>query len=103
MLAAHGLLGVTQCYLRRCDEILPPVGCKTHSPCSQLHARLAGAIADSAGGLLPHRFTPYRSTGALSGADTEAGILSVAVVVKQQLPVVCPHLLFREATLPANP
>lgn len=29
-----------------------------HSPCSQLHARLAGDIAASAGRLLPHRFSP---------------------------------------------
>ena len=33
---------------------------ETHSPCSQLHARLAGCIAETAGGLLPHPFTPYR-------------------------------------------
>jgi len=29
-----------------------------HSPCSQLHARPAGDIAATAGGLLPHRFSP---------------------------------------------
>ena len=68
-LAVHGLLGVTQLHLHRCDEILSPVGYKTHSPCSQLHARLAEIIADPAGGLLPHRFTPYPSPITLSGAD----------------------------------
>jgi len=31
----------------------------THSPCSQLHARLADCISATAGGLLPHPFTPY--------------------------------------------
>lgn len=29
-----------------------------HSPCSQLHARLAGDITASAGRLLPYRFSP---------------------------------------------
>jgi hypothetical protein len=31
-----------------------------HSPCSQSHARPAGRVSKTAGGLLPHRFAPYR-------------------------------------------
>ena len=57
-LAVCGLLGVTQPRPHRCDEI--PLLSRTRSPCSRLHARLAGHIAVTAGGLLPHPFTPYR-------------------------------------------
>jgi len=56
----------------RCDEIA--LYSATLSPCSQLHARLAGCIAAPAGGLLPHPFTPYHA------ARQPAGMLSVAVV-----------------------
>ena len=44
----------------RCLHLKMSAG-ETHSPCSQLHARLAGCIAETAGGLLPHPFTPYRT------------------------------------------
>ncbi len=58
--AACDLLGVTQLCPHRCDEILHHLRrqCKTHSPCSRLHARPAGFVSETAGGLLPHRFTP---------------------------------------------
>ena len=46
---------------------------RTHSPCSPLHARPAGAITAAAGRLLPYPFTP--------GRFAPVGILSVAVVV----------------------
>ncbi len=65
-----------------------------HSPCSQSHARLAGRVTTTAGGLLPHRFAPYRHTMGVA-----AGILSVAVVVRTRLSPACPRLLFRGATL----
>ena len=58
-LAVHGLLSVTQPHLHRCDGIKWCCHHQTHPPCSQLHARLAGTIAGSAGRLLPYRFTPY--------------------------------------------
>ena len=75
---------------------------RTHSPCSQLHARPAERIAASAGGLLPHPFTP--------GQPALVGLLSVAVVVTPPTPASLPmptpaprpHLLFREATSPAR-
>ena len=97
--AAPDLPGVTRPHRRRCDET---ESCATgsaagpaHSPCSRSHARLAGRVSTTAGGLLPHRFAPYRrSAGAL------AGMLSVAVVVRTRLSPACPHLLFRGATLP---
>lgn len=60
-LAVHGLLGVTQPHLHRCDGIEWCCHHPTHPPCSQLHARLAGTIAGPAGRLLPYRFTPYPS------------------------------------------
>ena len=60
-LAVHGLLGVTQPRLHRCDGIKWCCHYLTHPPCSQLHARLAGTIAGPAGRLLPYRFTPYPS------------------------------------------
>ena len=58
--AVCNLLGVTQLHPHRCDEILHHLRrlCKTHSPCSPLHARPAGFVSKTAGGLLPHRFTP---------------------------------------------
>jgi len=59
-----------------------------------LHAHLAGRITPAAGGLLPHRFAPYRRSW-----RAPAGILSVAVVVRTRLSPACPHLLFRGATL----
>ena len=65
-----------------------------HSPCSQSHARPARRVATTAGGLLPHRFAPYRRS-----LGVPAGMLSVAVVVRTRLSPACPHLLFREATL----
>ncbi len=40
-----------------------PATSRTHLPCSQLHARLAGVIADAAGRLLPCPFTPHRQSG----------------------------------------
>jgi hypothetical protein len=55
----------------------------THSPCSQLHARLAGRISTPAGGLLPHPFNPYPHPERMPGPL--AGILSVAVVVSRSL------------------
>ncbi len=60
--AACDLPGVTRHCPHRCDEILHHLRrqCKTHSPCSRLHARPAGPVSGTAGGLLPHRFTPYR-------------------------------------------
>ncbi len=75
--AVRNLLGVTQLHPPRCDEILHHLCrlCKTHSPCSPLHARPAGFVAKTAGGLLPHRFTPNHTVARL------AGLLSVAVVV----------------------
>ena len=89
-------------------RVLPDVACAaatrshrggTLSPCSQLHARLAGVIAGPAGGLLPHPFTPDPHTGF---PVRWAGLLSVAVVVRRPLPTACPHLLFREATVPIS-
>jgi hypothetical protein len=76
-----------------------------HSPCSQLHARPAGHIAVTAGGLLPHRFTPHPHLAGpmMVTAGPLAGLLSVAVVVTRRLPSGCPHLLFRGATLPTLP
>ncbi len=38
-----------------------PCDRRTHLPCSRLHARPADDIAAAAGGLLPHRFTPYQA------------------------------------------
>ena len=35
-------------------------------------------------------------------SGTPAGLLSVAVVVRRPLPTACPHLLFREATVPIS-
>lgn len=71
----------------------PPNG-QTHSPCSPLHARLAGTVAGPAGRLLPYPFTP--------GRFAPEGLLSVAVVVTAPLPAQRPHLLFREAAVPAR-
>ena len=92
--AVRNLLGVIQLRPHRCDEILHYLHkqCKTHSPCSPLHARLAGFVSKTAGGLLPHRFTPYRPV------TRTAGLLSVAVVVTWPLPDMRPHLRFRGAT-----
>ena len=50
------------------------------------------SLPKTAGGLLPHRFTPYRTVA------RAAGLLSVAVVVTWPLPDMRPHLLFRGAT-----
>jgi len=99
--AAPDLPGVTRPHLCRCDETKPAhpdqrsAAGLAHSPCSQSHARPARRVATAAGGLLPHRFAPYRRS---RGAP--AGMLSVAVVVRTRLSPACPHLLFREATLP---
>ncbi len=94
-MAAPDLQGVTPLRRRRCGETKPAVASLAHSPCSRLHARLAGDIAAAAGGLLPHRFSPY--------LVAQAGLLSVAVVVAERLLVRRPHLLFRGATFPAAP
>jgi hypothetical protein len=59
-MAAPGWPGVTRFNRRRCDET-EPLRDPAHSPCSQSHARLAGHVATAAGGLLPHRFAPYRT------------------------------------------
>lgn len=92
------MLDVTELYVPRCDEIVPPDSAEsaspTHSPCFQLYARPAGTIAGPAGRLLPYRFTPDRSYPKVK----EAGLFSVAVVVNGQRAVHRPHLLFREAT-----
>jgi hypothetical protein len=69
-----------------------PVRDPAHSPCSQPHARLAGHVTMTAGGLLPHRFAPYRHS------QTPTGMLSVAVVVRTRLSPACPHFSFRGAT-----
>ena len=85
--------GCCPTHLLRCGEI--QLHCsRTHSPCSQLHARLAGHIAVAAGRLLPYPFTP--------GQLALVGLLSVAVVVTWPLPATRPHLRFREATPPAR-
>ncbi|CAN5577104.1 hypothetical protein BH10CHL1_BH10CHL1_14970 [soil metagenome] len=66
---------------RDCTSYLPK-GYKTsptHSPCFQLHARLAKLIAEFAGRLLPYRFNPYQCSGITRKL---AGFFSVAVVVK---------------------
>lgn len=92
-LAPHGWPGVARracCAAARFSRLRS----RTHSPCSQLHARLAGRIAAPAGRLLPYPFTPHLLT--------QAGLLSVAVVVAPPLPAAHPHLLFREATSPAR-
>jgi hypothetical protein len=96
-LAAPGLPGVTRPDRCRCGETEPwarpthlAPGCTLAQPGTLLHP---------AGGLLPHRFTPY--PGSIYDA-AGAGLLSVAVVVRRPLPTACPHLLFREATLPAR-
>ena len=75
-------------------KILVGTSFPAHSPCSQSHARLAGRVTTTAGGLLPHRFAPCRC---ILGAP--AGMLSVAVVVRTRLSPACPHLLFHGATL----
>ena len=96
-LATPGLPGVTQPHHCRCDETeryaRPPhlaPSCTLAQPT---------ALPRIAGGLLPHRFTPY--PGPITGMRPMAGLFSVAVVVTAQLLASCPHLLFREATLPA--
>lgn len=75
---------------------------RTHSPCSQLHARPAKVIAAPAGGLLPHRFNPYHPLRPCPKTRVQlvAGMLSVAVVVGTVSPLLRPHLRFRGATLP---
>ena len=68
-----------------------------HSPCSQLHARLAGRVAPNRWwALIP----PFHPLPAPAKGRPLAGLLSVAVVVAMPLPAWRPHLLFREATLP---
>jgi hypothetical protein len=102
--AAPDLPGVTRPHRRRCDETekmswleSASLASPAHSPCSQPHARPAGRVATTAGGLLPHRFAPYRRS-----SEALAGMLSVAVVVRSRLSPACPHLLFRGATLPVR-
>ena len=91
-LATPGLPGVTRPRRCRCGET-EPAG-PARSPCSRSHARPAAGVTANAGGLLPHRFTPYLAH--------QAGLFSVAVVVTAPLLGPCPHLLFREATLPVR-
>ncbi len=88
------MLGVTQPRRCRCDET-EHTARPTHLAPSCTLAQPA-ALPHAAGGLLPHRFTPYRH----SRSGSLAGLLSVAVVVT--LRTTCPHLLFREATLPTQ-
>ena len=47
----------------------------THSPCSRLHARLAGRISTPAGGLLPHPFSPYQHPGRMPGRWRDYSLL----------------------------
>ncbi len=68
-----------------------------HPPCSRLDIRLAGRIAATAGGLLHHHFHPSPPRPFPARRLVE---FAVAVVVTGRLPNRCPHLLFREATLP---
>ena len=78
------LAGCCPTHLPRCGEIKPALTGQTHSPCSPLHARLAGAIAAAAGRLLPYPFNP--------GRLSPVGFLSVAVVVAGHLwhgPLTC--------------
>ena len=64
-----------------------------HSPCSRSHAHPAGRVAAAAGGLLPHRFAPYRRLSA-------GGNLFCCGCSQARLSPACPHLLFRGATVP---
>jgi hypothetical protein len=75
---------------------------KTHSPCSQLHARPAETITGLAGGLLPHRFSPYPNTCNPIRCRCYGGN-PFCCGCSQTANTVCPHLLFREATLPTDP
>jgi hypothetical protein len=89
-LAAAWPAGCCPTHLLRCGEI--QLHCsRTHSPCSQLHARLAGHIAVAAGRLLPYPFTPGRL--APVGSALCCGCSHVAIAGHGR-----PHLLFREAT-----
>ena len=65
-LADCNLPGVIRPRSLRCDEILHCFckRCKTHTPCSPLHARPAGPVSKTAGGLLPHPFTPHLPSAA---------------------------------------
>ncbi len=77
----------------------PPLPAEpAHLPCSRLDIHLAAVVANDAGRLLPHRFTPDRR--ASSRPYPSAGILSVAVVVTPPLPMRRPDLLFHQATCP---
>jgi hypothetical protein len=60
-----------------------------HLPCSRLDVHPATAIADNAGGLLPHRFAPVPFLAA------RVGLFSVAVVVICRSRSKHPNLLFR--------
>ncbi|MEM7131162.1 MAG: hypothetical protein AAF702_32875 [Chloroflexota bacterium] len=102
--ACQVLPGLTRTAATRSNQQLPKAATsQTHSPCSQLHARLAEIITDSAGRPLPHPFTPYlyiiHQQAWPAASSYMAGLLSVAVVVNAPLPVRSPHLLFHEATL----
>ena len=102
--AAPDLPGVAWLHRRRCDETekmrwlesASPAS-PAHSPCSRSHARPAGRVTTTAGGLLPHRFAPGLHSG-----GAQVGMLSVAVVVRPRLSPACPHLRFRGATLPVR-
>ena len=65
-MALRVLPGLTVTAATRFSRRLAPSG-RTLSPCSQLHARPAETIADPAGGLLPHRFSPHPCTQRSSG------------------------------------
>jgi hypothetical protein len=67
------------------------------SPCSRLYARPADRVAARRWWALTPPFHPLPA----SRLRLLAGLLSVAVVVT--LRTACPHLLFREATLPIQP
>lgn len=67
---------------------------RIHLPCSRLDIHLATAIADNAGGHLPHRFAPVP----FWRMPLRVGILSVAVVVIRPLRNGYPDLLFHQAT-----
>jgi hypothetical protein len=92
LLACRVLPDLTVAAAARPNRRLAPLG-PAHSPCSRSHAHPAGHVATAAGGLLPHRFAPYRRQGA-------GGNLFCCGCSQAQLTPACPHLLFRGATAP---
>ncbi len=63
-LAVPILQGVNLPLRSRCDGNEP--GGPSHPPCFPSNIRPAGPITESAGGLLPHHFTPYPIMGRVS-------------------------------------